>query len=63
MEFPGIIPDHLIVMAENQDVADAMIGDERYIGLVDGLIKAKAGSEYFESLVITDMPAEKPDEE
>ncbi|GAA6009921.1 CCDC47 family protein [Rhodotorula paludigena] len=60
-ETAGVSPS-LIVMTESGDVTSAMLKDPD-TGLFDALKDGSEGLEYLESLVISDMPLETPDEE
>ncbi|GAA5854823.1 hypothetical protein JCM5353_006068, partial [Sporobolomyces roseus] len=54
------ISPELIVMTESGDITKALLLDQ-VTGLRDALQNGAEGMEYFESLVISDMPAEEPD--
>ncbi|BGP50060.1 hypothetical protein JCM10450v2_005968 [Rhodotorula kratochvilovae] len=60
-ETAGVSPS-LIVMTESGDVTNALIKDAE-TGLLDALRDGADGLEYLESIVVSDMPAETPDEE
>lgn len=60
-ETAGVSPS-LIVMTESGDVTNAMLKDPD-TGLFNALKDGSEGLEYLESLVISDMPLETPDEE
>lgn len=52
------IPSGMRVVSESSDTAGPVVKDERRaFGLMEGLAKDLDGIEYFESLVISDMPA------
>lgn len=59
-EQTGVDPQ-LIIMTENGDVTKAMLAPET--GLKAAIAPGAPGLEWFQSLVITDGPADKPDEE
>jgi len=54
------ISPELIVMTESGDITKALLLDQ-VTGLKEALQNGAEGMEYFESLVISDMPAEEPD--
>jgi hypothetical protein len=53
------LPESLIAMGESPDITNALVKERDY-GLLDAL-KSTAALEDFVSLVITDLPAEKPE--
>ncbi|GAA6019270.1 hypothetical protein JCM10207_005060 [Rhodosporidiobolus poonsookiae] len=59
-EYPSLSPS-LIALTESGDITSAMLKDPE-TGLADALKEGAEGLEYFESLVITDMPVEEPSE-
>ncbi|KAM0751133.1 DUF1682-domain-containing protein [Meredithblackwellia eburnea MCA 4105] len=59
-EFQGL-PSDLIAMTESGDVTNVLLKSADS-GLLDAVKPGTEGAEYFESLVISDMPAGKPDE-
>jgi hypothetical protein len=52
------LPTKYIAMTESGDVTNAIIGKNSETGLM----KVVESNEWFESLVISDMPSEAPDE-
>ncbi|KAL8290360.1 hypothetical protein RQP46_002618 [Phenoliferia psychrophenolica] len=60
-EFAGL-PDDLIAMSEHGDESIALLKGAD-VGLIEALKVNAPGREFFESLVISDMPAGKPDED
>ncbi|GAA6061870.1 hypothetical protein JCM10212_001303, partial [Sporobolomyces blumeae] len=58
-ENPAVSPE-MIVMTESGDITNAVLKDQA-TGLQDAMQAGAPGLEYFESLVISDMPAEEPD--
>ncbi|GAA5917622.1 hypothetical protein JCM6882_001992 [Rhodosporidiobolus microsporus] len=60
-EFPSLSPQ-FIALTESGDVTNAMLKDVD-TGLLDALKEGSEGLEYFESLVVSDMPAEEPNED
>ncbi|GAA5825412.1 hypothetical protein JCM11251_006972 [Rhodosporidiobolus azoricus] len=58
-EFPALSPQ-FIALTESGDVTNAMLKDTD-TALLDALKEGSEGAEYFESLVVSDMPAEEPD--
>ncbi|GAA5888718.1 hypothetical protein JCM5296_000079 [Sporobolomyces johnsonii] len=59
-EYAGISPE-LIVMTESGDITNALLKDQ-VTGLQDALKAGAEGIDYLESLILTDMPGEEPDE-
>lgn len=49
-------------MTESGDVTNALLKDQE-TGLLDALQEGAEGLEWLESLVVSDMPAQTPDEE
>ncbi|GAA5940788.1 hypothetical protein JCM3775_004899 [Rhodotorula graminis] len=60
-ETAGVSPS-LIVMTESGDVTNALLKDTD-TGLLDALREGAPGLEYLESIIVSDMPAETPDDE
>lgn len=60
-ETPGVSPS-LIVMTESGDVTNALLKDVE-TGLMEAFKDNSDQLEYFESLIISDMPAQEPSEE
>ncbi|BGP18231.1 hypothetical protein JCM10213_007860 [Rhodosporidiobolus nylandii] len=60
-EYPGLAPS-LIALTESGDVTNALLKDQD-TGLLDAFREGAPGLEWFESLVVSDMPAAEPDAE